>query len=329
MPNTYLLTWNPSKWDFDGGYHTFLKRINAGEKPVLKWRAANSSIQKGDVLYVMRLGEEPRGIILKGIALGSGHPSEHYDKERAKAGEIVNRVDVQFVSAGDYSKGDYIDWKVLKDRFPDQNWTPQASGIKIKDEYCEKLDELWSQKRTRELKRNDIKHDLVIIKIGRSYHRGMTARELYEFTRGFWKKKISYVEPAKYALAVVDGTVIEVYKIDKWVHASQADNIIREYIPESHSERIAFLGEVASDDIRDYYIQRNVKSLFLWGNAHAVTFFSAYAESDEKTDNINVPMQPKNRVKKSDGSIQYVCGRCETVFNKAVRCPECGQLVKE
>lgn len=69
MSNTCLLTWNPAKWDFEGGYHSFLKQVNAGEKPVLEWRAANSSIQKGDVMYLMRLGANPRGILLNGIAL--------------------------------------------------------------------------------------------------------------------------------------------------------------------------------------------------------------------------------------------------------------------
>ena len=193
MSNTYLLTWNPSKWDFEGGYYTFYQRVVNGENPIIEWRAANSSIKQGDTLFLMRLGEAPRGIIFKGVAMGSGHPSRHYEIERAKTGEMINRVDVQFVSAGDYSKGEYIDWSVLKERFPNQNWTPQASGIEIRDEYCDALDELWNQ---------------------------------------------------------------------------------------------------------------TVK-------------------------NINVPINPKDIVKMSDGSIRYICGRCEFAFIKNARCPECGQSVKE
>ena len=193
MSNTYLLTWNPGKWDFEGGYNTFFQREINGENPVREWRAANSSIKRGDTLFLMRLGKEPRGIILKGIAMGSGHPSKHYEVERAKAGEIINRVDVQFVSAGDYSKGEYIDWRVLQSRFPKQNWTPQASGIAIRDEYCVELNELW----------------------------------------------------------------------------------------------------------------------------------------DRTIKNINVPIYPKDIIKLADGSIRYICGRCEFAFIKNARCPECGQAVKE
>jgi uncharacterized C2H2 Zn-finger protein len=45
-------------------------------------------------------------------------------------------------------------------------------------------------------------------------------------------------------------------------------------------------------------------------------------------DTINKPMKPKNRIRKNDGTIIYLCGRCNNMFIKAPRCPECGQLVK-
>ncbi len=46
-------------------------------------------------------------------------------------------------------------------------------------------------------------------------------------------------------------------------------------------------------------------------------------------DSINSPLRPKNIIRKADGTIRYVCGRCKQSFVKAQRCPECGQLVKE
>lgn len=46
-------------------------------------------------------------------------------------------------------------------------------------------------------------------------------------------------------------------------------------------------------------------------------------------DDINSPRKPRNIVYQSDGIIQYTCGRCDAVFIRAARCPECGQLVKE
>lgn len=174
------------------------------------------------------------------------------------------------------------------------------------------------------LTEKNVRHNLVIIKINKTYHRGMSTRELYEFTRGFWKRKIESVAPARYALSVVNGNVIEVYQIDRWVKASEADNVVREYIPEKHSNRIAFLGKVASDDVRDYYIGRNVNSLYKWGEADPVKLILAY-----KGDDINIPLRPQDTIRNKDGSIRLVCGRCETIFAKSRRCPECGQLVKE
>ncbi len=50
---------------------------------------------------------------------------------------------------------------------------------------------------------------------------------------------------------------------------------------------------------------------------------------EPRLGDINVPMKPKGIVRKADGSVQCICGRCGTSFYKSPRCPDCGQLVKE
>ena len=183
----------------------------------------------------------------------------------------------------------------------------------------------------RRLSIEDIKDNLVIIKINRSYYDGISSRELYEYTRGYWKRKIESVKPAKLALSVAHGIVVEVYSIEKWVKAEQADNIIRTYDPVKYSGRIAFVGELAPNEIRNYYIGRNVSDLYKNGEADPVKLFLKHGVSNETSDDssINVPMRPKNRIRKADGSVRLVCGRCQTSFVKSSRCPECGQLVME
>ena len=57
--------------------------------------------------------------------------------------------------------------------------------------------------------------------------------------------------------------------------------------------------------------------------------YSVNTVSTEKTDSINTPLKLKGIIRKKDGTVRYVCGRCGESFFKSPRCPECGQLVKE
>ena len=120
------------------------------------------------------------------------------------------------------------------------------------------------------LEYEDIEDNLVVIKINRSYYKGISPRELYEYTRGYWKRKISSVSQADYALAVVFGEVVEVYKIDYWVQASEADNIIRVYDPKRYSDRIAFYGKVADAEVKNKYVGKSVAHLYKFGEASPV-----------------------------------------------------------
>jgi len=55
----------------------------------------------------------------------------------------------------------------------------------------------------------------ILIRINRLYRDGMTEDELYDATRSCWKLG-SRRNRAKYALAVFEGVVQEVYEIDGW-----------------------------------------------------------------------------------------------------------------
>ena len=143
MSKAYLITWNPKKWDFKEGFDAFCHRVQAGGEYVMDWAAINSAIQEGDELYLMKLGDNPRGIVAKGIALSSPFTDEHYDDELAFEGKTAKYVSMKVVSVGDYKRNQYISWERLKSIFPKQNWTPQGSGIVIYDEYHSHLNRLW------------------------------------------------------------------------------------------------------------------------------------------------------------------------------------------
>ena len=123
-----------------------------------------------------------------------------------------------------------------------------------------------SQKLTLE----DIRENIVIIKINKSYRVGMSENELYDVTRGCWKRKIASVEKADYALAVVNGIVKEVYQIDEWL---PAENVVRETIPYNETTdagRIVFRGRAADEEIRKKYLNQSVIGLFKRGDANPV-----------------------------------------------------------
>lgn len=123
------------------------------------------------------------------------------------------------------------------------------------------------------LSERDIHDDLVVIKINRTYYDGMTADALYDYTRGIWKRKIESVRAADYALSVVYGIVVEVYKIDHWMPASEAKFSSRKVDPKKAAERIAFVGKVAEDSVRSCYIGKSVAKLFKYGDANPVRLF--------------------------------------------------------
>ncbi len=175
-----------------------------------------------------------------------------------------------------------------------------------------------------ELKREDITENIAIIKINKSYNEDLSELELYDITRGCWKRKLESVQKAEYVLAVAFGIVKEVYKVDKWVPAY---DLHRETIPfdaDLEKGRIGFFGKIAIDSIKSKFIGRNVNGLYKRGEADPVKIFLT---DTLVTDDINIPLPPANVIEDM-GEKKFVCPRCKDTFIEAQRCPECGQLIK-
>ena len=124
----------------------------------------------------------------------------------------------------------------------------------------------------------DIKDNLVVIKINKSYYEGISAEALYDYTRGIWKRSLKSVSVADYALSVVYGIVVEVYEIDHWIPASEAKFTARKVDPKKAADRIAFVGRVATDSIRNRYVGKSVANLFKYGAANPVVSFSRFSK---------------------------------------------------
>jgi hypothetical protein len=89
----------------------------------------------------------------------------------------------------------------------------------------------------------------------------MSPSELYEATRGVWwvgKDR----EKAKYAFAVYEGIVREVYQIRQWFPAGSTFYATRERKDVKYKNRWEFVGTVAPDGIRDKYLGTSVGRYF-------------------------------------------------------------------
>lgn len=128
----WLLTLNPP--DFGNGYDKWCNGTKDGSVCSQNWRCSNTHPQLGDDVFVMRTGKQPRGIVAHGYVCRESF----YDK----AGK--RRIDVEFDRIQDFDSGyDFLSQNKLKMEFPQQDWSPKASGIEIRQEVLGKLREQW------------------------------------------------------------------------------------------------------------------------------------------------------------------------------------------
>lgn len=92
----------------------------------------------------------------------------------------------------------------------------------------------------------------IAIWISETFYYGMDALGLYEATRGRWKRPHFNYLNAKYAFAVYDGVIQEVYEIAGWYKANSTEYFTREF-NSSAEDRYEFVGKIADAKIRDKY----------------------------------------------------------------------------
>ena len=68
------------------------------------------------------------------------------------------------------------------------------------------------------LKVNEIKHNILVIKINKLYRKDMSNYEIYDAVRGMWKISLKSIKSRdiRYVFAVYNGLIVGVYKPDEW-----------------------------------------------------------------------------------------------------------------
>jgi hypothetical protein len=107
---------------------------------------------------------------------------------------------------------------------------------------------------------------VVAININRQYPRAKNSEDLYQATRSMWRLNRARAGKARYAFAVYQGEIKEVYEIERWMPTSETT---RRYwrerersqgddFRETHDGRSEFIGEVAPQAIRKKYVGKRM-----------------------------------------------------------------------
>ena len=112
---------------------------------------------------------------------------------------------------------------------------------------------------------------VILIRINRLYRDGMTEDELYDATRSCWKLG-SRRNLAKYALAVFEGVVREVYEIAGWHEGGSTPCKSGIHKKPRTERRWEFTGQKAEDSVRSRYVGRSVAGYFTQGQQNPVKY---------------------------------------------------------
>lgn len=142
MP-TFLFTHNPNRWDWTD-LQDCIKEIESSGWCHRNWSCNTKQIHKGDRVYLIRLGMEPKGIFASGWAISEWYEDSHFDEAKEAEGKKARYVDVAFNAILDPDNEEILPRKTLDNGILKQmHWSSQSSGILIPDKIAKELDSIW------------------------------------------------------------------------------------------------------------------------------------------------------------------------------------------
>ncbi|MFA0531598.1 McrB family protein [Vibrio breoganii] len=138
--SVYLLTWNPKHFSTGGeGSKSGTLEYTHGQE--VRWSCHSQQPNIGDTVYLIRVGIEPRGIVAKGVVSKESYLAEHW----SDASKQKRYIDFKLEGLRSNCEQGLLPMMLLQGAMPDQKWSPQTSGIEIRQEYCETLSEFWDR----------------------------------------------------------------------------------------------------------------------------------------------------------------------------------------
>ena len=88
----HLITWNPELWPdlTDELIDATIKVLHAGSRIIDQWSVGSrrNDIESGDSVFLLRQGNDRRGIVAKGIVLGEIFQGPHWDGSKKEANYV-------------------------------------------------------------------------------------------------------------------------------------------------------------------------------------------------------------------------------------------------
>ncbi|MBM2815957.1 MAG: endonuclease [Ignavibacteria bacterium] len=151
---TYLLVWNPNVYYWEN-IDSIISNIQQNGYSQFGWRCGRrKSIINGDRLFLVRLGQEPKGIVASGNAIPSSLSSLNFDNTSnvvyqddnwdPNNSNEANYVNILWDSLINPELNEILTLSILNENFPNQFWTPQGGGIVISEDVAIELEIIWN-----------------------------------------------------------------------------------------------------------------------------------------------------------------------------------------
>ena len=118
---------------------------------------------------------------------------------------------------------------------------------------------------------NEIDSNCILININKKYNRGNGENAIYQATKETWSINKRKIDNLKYVLSEYKGLVVEVFEVDKWYEKERG---YTEKAKKYGQTKIGygFDGKVASDKIRNKYINKSIAHTKQKGAASAIRY---------------------------------------------------------
>jgi hypothetical protein len=141
-----IVTWNPDKgkWaKMPQGYYYAVEQTARRQSVMEDWSTGvrNHGVYWGDRAFLLRQGNQGKGLIASGTVRGEIRQIPHWDPEN-HPGEIANTVDIEWECV--LPVEDILPKEELEQRLPEIYWSPAGSGVLIEGESADQLVRLWS-----------------------------------------------------------------------------------------------------------------------------------------------------------------------------------------